>query len=146
MRKWICGMILALLAVLPACALDLEDWNTDFKTAQKTAAEKKLPMYVLFTGSDWCPYCIRLEKDVLTSPQFKKAVKDKFVLVYLDFPRKKAAPAEAAANRELASKYKISGYPTALILNAEGRELGRIVGTNSARSYVKELEATAKKK
>ena len=145
MRKWICGMILALLAVLPACALDLEDWNTDFKTAQKTAAEKKLPMYVLFTGSDWCPYCVQLEKKVLKDSSFQKFAEKNVVLLYLDFPRKKQLDAKLTAqNKKLAVKYGVRGYPTSLLLNARGETIGKVTARN-ARGYIRDIEQLAKK-
>ncbi len=144
MKKLFWGILLLTLTAVPAFALDLNGWYTDFSEAQKVAREKNLPMYVLFTGSDWCPYCIKLEKDVLNKPQFMQAVKERYILVYLDFPRRKAAPKEAAANQKLAAEYKVAGFPTALILNAQGREVARLISTAPLNDYLKKLNSAVR--
>ena len=124
------GLTIGLLAVclfggLPAVAAG-EGWLTDFAAAKKAAAEKKLPVFALFTGSDWCPWCVRLEKEVLSTDAFKNYAKDSLVLLFLDFPRRTQLPeAQAKANRELAEQYGVRGDPTALLLDAAGKVLGK---------------------
>ena len=117
-------------------------WFTNFAAAQKAAKAGNKKIYALFTGSDWCPYCIKLGKDVLKQKKFEQFVKGKLVLLYLDFPRnKKLPPKEAADNQEMAEKYGVNGFPTALILDAEGKQLDQIIGTNSVGDYLKRLQA-----
>lgn len=102
-------------------------WETDLSAALKTAkAEKKLVL-VDFTGSDWCPWCIKLHNEVFEKTDFTTYVKPKFVLVEIDFPRKATQSDEVKkANKALAAKYSIEGYPTVLVLDDSGKELKRL--------------------
>lgn len=117
-------------------------WMTDFAKAQEQAkAEKKL-VFMDFTGSDWCPPCKNLHKTVLVAPEFMAFAKDNLVLVELDFPSKKPQSAELkAANQKLAQRFKVEGYPTVIVLDAEGKELFREVGYGGtpAKAYVAKL-------
>ena len=71
-----------------------EGWQTDFEVAKKLAAEGKKDLLLDFTGSDWCGWCIKLNKEVFGLEPFKTGTKDKFVLVELDFPQKKELEAK----------------------------------------------------
>ena len=62
-------------------------WMTDFAAAQKLAKETKKPMLVDFTGSDWCPWCIRLDKEVFAQKAFRDYAAGNLILVKIDFPR-----------------------------------------------------------
>jgi thioredoxin-related protein len=97
-------------------------WQTDFEAAKaKAKAEKKL-LLVDFTGSDWCVWCKKLRSEVFDKEEFQTAAPKKFVLVELDFPAGKKLPDELKAqNEKLRSEYKIHGYPTVLLLDAEGK-------------------------
>ncbi len=101
-------------------------WQTDFEAARaKAQAEKKL-MLVDFTGSDWCGWCIRLKEEVFDKEAFQKEAPQKFVLVELDFPRQKELSAELRAqNEQLREKFGVTGFPTILLLDAEGRLVAR---------------------
>ena len=113
-------------------------WMTDFVSAQRNAQEGNRPMLLLFTGSDWCGWCIKLHKDVLSKPAFKRfAVSKKLLLVYLDFPRGPQPEELKAQNRELARKFNVRGYPTTIVLAPDGRELGRMPGY--AKDYINRL-------
>jgi protein disulfide-isomerase len=102
-------------------------WETDLPAALKTAKTEKKLVLVDFTGSDWCPWCIKLHKEVFDKAEFTTYAKTNFVLVEIDFPRTKPQPAEEKkANRDLAAKYKIEGYPTVLVLDVEGKEIQRL--------------------
>ncbi len=100
-----------------------EGWVTDFEAAKAQAAKEGKDLLIDFTGSDWCGWCIRLKKEVFVHDAFKEGVKDKFVLVELDFPRnkEKIAPETLEQNKELGKKYAVRGYPTILLTDAEGR-------------------------
>lgn len=119
-------MLLRFSAVMSALVLSVASasaeikWFTDLEEAKKAAqAEKKL-LLVDFTGSDWCGWCIRLKKEVFDQKEFEAAAKD-FVLVELDFPQKKKLPPEQQAkNDALAKKYDIQGFPTVLLMDAQG--------------------------
>jgi thioredoxin-related protein len=118
------------------------EWLTDLAKAQETAkAENKLVL-IDFTGSDWCPPCKNLHKNVLMSDEFARFAKNKLVLVEIDFPRNKPqSPELKAANRALATKFGVKGYPTVVVLDSEGKEVFKKVGYGGtpAKDYVAEL-------
>jgi protein disulfide-isomerase len=104
-------------------------WMTDYEEARRMAAEQKKPVLLNFTGSDWCPPCIQLKKDVFDTREFKSFAQENLVLVELDFPRrKKMDPAVARQNQALQREYKIEGYPTVVLLNPDGTEVKRRSG------------------
>lgn len=111
---------LVLLASLPSL-FAADAWLTDLEAAKKQAAAEKKDILVDFTGSDWCGWCIRLKKEVFDQPEFAEASK-KFVLVELDFPRgKKQSPELKAKNEALSKQFAIAGFPTILLLDAQGQ-------------------------
>jgi len=117
-------------------------WLTDLPKAQEVAAKEKKLILMDFTGSDWCPPCKLLHRNVLTKPEFKEFAKDHLVLVELDFPRSKPQSAKLKkANQDLAQRFKIEGYPTVIVLDAKGKEVWREVGYSGANvvDYVAQL-------
>lgn len=145
MKQILLSLLLCL--ALPTFAAEGE-WLTDFKAAtEKARAEKKLVL-LDFTGSDWCPPCRALHKNVLTSEAFATFAKANLVLVEVDFPRsKEMSAAQKTANKELAQKFGIRGYPTVIMLDADGKEVFKQVGYGgeAAQAYVAKLEKAAKK-
>ncbi len=116
-------------AALIAPIAQAASWGTDLPAALKQAAASGKNVLVVFTGSDWCPPCIALKKNVLSKADFAEYAKANFVLVELDFPRRKQLPAALrAANDKLAAQYKVTGFPTTLALSPDGKELARVVG------------------
>ena len=100
-------------------------WLRDFEAAKRAAGEMKRPILVDFSGSDWCGWCMKLDKEVLSQKAFREYAKDNLVLFVADFPRKKQLPEpEVKQNKELARTYKVRGFPTVLLLDAEGKTLG----------------------
>jgi thiol-disulfide isomerase/thioredoxin len=122
-------------------------WLTDFAAAKaKAKAENKL-MLVDFTGSDWCIWCKRLHADVFDKESFKTDAPKQFVLVELDYPREKKLPKELKAqNDKLKDKYKIRGYPSVLLMDAEGEQVAAIVGYRAGgpEKYVESLAKLVK--
>ena len=108
-------------------------WETNFELAKKTAKETKKPILLLFTGSDWSPPCKKLKKEFFNTEKFK-TYSNKFILVYVDFPKNKTlVTAETAIqNTKLNSIYKVRSLPTILIVNEQGERLDEKVGFNSA--------------
>jgi thioredoxin-related protein len=95
-------------------------WLSDLEEGLKQAREEKKAVLVDFTGSDWCGWCIRLKKEVFDQKAFAAVTKD-FVLVELDYPQKKKQdPAVQAKNKAIAEKFAIEGFPTVLLLTAQG--------------------------
>jgi thiol-disulfide isomerase/thioredoxin len=120
-------LLCLLLAAAPLHASDL--WSTDYAASIAQAAASKKPVLLEFTGSDWCPPCMKQNKDVFEQPAFGKFAKDKLVLVKLDFPRRKEQEAAIKErNQNLAAQYGVTGFPTIILLNSEGKELARQSG------------------
>jgi len=142
MKRTLIGVFLA-LAVVAANASDLK-WLTSLPDAKAQAkAENKL-VFMEFTGSDWCPPCKMLHSEVLESKAFADYASKQFVLVELDFPRKKEQSQELKqTNRKLAEEFKVQGYPTVVILDPDGKELYRKVGygRDSAEEYIAAVKA-----
>ena len=104
-------------------------WMTSANSAiQKAASENKLVM-ALFTGSDWCSYCVKLEKEVFESPEFHSWADKNYVALKLDFPRKTELPADLREqNQAMLARYRehVKGYPTVLFLDNQGQVVGKI--------------------
>lgn len=94
-------------------------WYTDVKEAITVSNKEKKPLLLFFTGSDWCGWCIRLQKEVLKTPEFEKWAKENVVLVELDFPRRTAQSEEIKKqNNELQQAFGVQGFPTVYFANA----------------------------
>jgi len=113
---------LAAFTLLATSAFGAGDgWMTDFAAAKKKAAAENKDLLVEFTGSDWCPPCKMLNKNVFSKPEFVKNASEKFVLVALDFPNEKQLPAaEKAQNDKLIALYGVQSFPTVLLCDASG--------------------------
>ena len=140
MKKLLLG-VAASLAVLSANAAEL-DWMTSLPDAQaKAKSENKLVM-MDFTGSDWCGWCIKLDKEIFSQPEFVEYAKKNIIPVELDFPHKKEQSAELkAANEALAKEYGIRGYPTIVVLSSEGKKVGELgYMKGGPKAFIAELE------
>lgn len=97
-------------------------WLTNFAQAQAFAQSSQRKMLLNFTGSDWCGWCIRLDEEVFSKSQFIDYAKEHYVLVKLDFPkRSKLSSNLKTQNEGLAQQYGIRGFPTIIVLNANGK-------------------------
>lgn len=118
--------VLFLLLIAPVSALE---WTDDFAAAQRRAKSEKKLILMDFTGSDWCRSCMRLRSQVLDSPAFESYAKDKFIFMEVDCPRTKKLPDKLAKqNRSLCDRYRISGFPTLLVVTPKGEVVGGVGG------------------
>lgn len=98
-------------------------WHTDIKKADEISKASGKPIFAFFTGSDWCGWCIRLQKDVFSKPSFIDWAKKNVVLLELDFPRKKQLPPELAKqNMGLQQALQVQGYPTVWLMYLQPQE------------------------
>ncbi len=143
-----CVVVAALNFAGFACAGG-EGWSSDFAAAKKEAADSKKDLLMDFTGSDWCGWCIKLNEEVFSKEPFKIGVKDKFVLVEVDFPKDKSKLSEETLkqNEELGKKYGIQGYPTILLADADGKPFAATgYQKDGPEAYVKHLDELLAKK
>jgi protein disulfide-isomerase len=141
-----------LVAVVIGCvwlqtqAADLS-WGTDLPKAQAQAKTDKKMVLLDFTGSDWCGWCMKFDKETLSTDKFADYAKSHLELVVVDFPNKKSqSDALKAANKALGEKYGVNGYPTFVVLNADGKEIGRQVGyaPGGPDAFIAKLEGYSK--
>ncbi|MDC0497507.1 thioredoxin family protein [bacterium] len=126
MHKFLLISLISLLSWQLSLTAGGDAWLTDFEAAKARAKAEQKPMLLDFTGSDWCGWCIKLDKEVFSQDAFKAYAAESLVLVELDFPRKNDQSAELKAqNQTLKDKYKIRGYPTIIILSSEGELIQR---------------------
>lgn len=103
-------------------------WTCDFDQALKTASKEDKPVLVSFTGSDWCPGCIYMSKNVFSKKEFIDAASKDFVLLEIDLPNGDQALREK--NVPYAQKYQIEGFPTVVLVDDKGKEFSRFFATD----------------
>jgi protein disulfide-isomerase len=145
LRSFFVGVALV-LALTVGSASAKPGWLTDIKQAQEKAKTDNKLMLIDFTGSDWCGWCIKLDREVFTKPEFQAYAEQNLVLLEVDFPKGKAQTAEQKThNQQLAMQHGIQGFPTIVVLNAEGRkiaELGYMPG--GAAAFIAALDKLRK--
>jgi len=93
-------------------------WYDDINKAYEVSAKTHKPIFALFTGSDWCVWCHRLDNDVFSKASFKAWADKNVVLLMLDFPRSKQMPERTVQqNNSLQQFFKVQGYPTVWLFN-----------------------------
>lgn len=108
--------------------LTAQEWQMNLETARTIAKDEEKKIVLVFQGSDWCAPCIKLEKEVWSTIDFKDLAKDDFVMLQADFPRRKKnklSTEQELHNRRLAEKYNPNGhFPLVLVLDKNGVVLG----------------------
>jgi protein disulfide-isomerase len=137
----------AVSLVFAAFARAESDWLHDWNKAQEEAKANHKLLFLNFTGSDWCGWCIKLDKDVFSQPKFKDYAHDNLVLVELDFPRRKSQPTEERKqNMELAQQYEVLGFPTIVVLNSNGQKVWKFDGyfPGGPEAFIEQLQKLPK--
>ncbi|RTZ08303.1 thioredoxin family protein [Flavobacterium sp. GSP27] len=117
--------IITLLLLVGSFASEAQElvWETNVNKALEVSALTKKPLLMFFTGSDWCGWCIRLQKEVLKTPEFAAWAKENVVLVELDYPRRVPQTEEVKKqNNELQQIFGIQGFPTIILANGTTKE------------------------
>ena len=98
-------------------------WYKDVKEALVISAKENKLMMLFFTGSDWCGWCIKLQNEVLKTPEFKNWAAENVVLVELDFPRNNLqTPEMQNQNNQILQAFGVQGFPTIHIARALQKE------------------------
>ncbi len=147
MKKLLLTLLVSLTAV--SFSMGAESlWMHDFEAAKAKAVKEGKPIFINFTGTDWCGWCIKLEKEVFSKKAFQDYAKENLVLVEIDFPKKKEQTAELKAqNKKLDKEYGVEGYPTLYLLDATGKKLTEDIGYREGgpEAYVEHLKSLLKK-
>lgn len=103
------------------------EWLEDYSKASQYAREENKLLLMDFTGSDWCGWCIKLDEEIFSKQEFKDYAEENLVLLKVDFPKHKALAAGVQQqNKSLSGQYRISGFPTVVILDPQGRQVGTL--------------------
>ena len=118
-------------------------WVSDYDKAVKLAKEQGKDLLVDFTGSDWCSWCIKLDEEVFAHEEFLSYATANYILVALDYPRNDEAKSRVPnpeRNQELAQLHDVGGFPTVLLMTANGDVYGRTgYAPGGAEAYVQHL-------
>ena len=117
-------------------------WLIGPEEALRRASASRRPLLVNSTGSDWCIWCHRLRDEILLQKHFLDYATRHLLLLEVDSPHKTQLPAALARqNDALKEKYRITGYPTLLLLSADGKELGRLAYMQGGpKTFVREIK------
>jgi thioredoxin-related protein len=126
-----------------------QNWLTSIEEAKNQAGKENKTILLVFSGSDWCAPCMKLEKVVWKSEAFKQEAGQKWVLLRADFPKKKGnqlSPELTASNKKLAEKYNKGGsFPLVVALDKTGKVIGMTGFKNvAAEEYIKIINALIK--
>jgi len=131
MKNYVFRSLVWIIAVmlLGVARAGAEGWVSDFGKAVEMAKTSNKNILMDFTGSDWCPWCIRMDKEVLDTKEFKDYAAKKLVLMLVDFPQSKQLPQKTQdQNNDLQKKYGAEGFPTFILVDKNGNVLGQQVG------------------
>lgn len=122
-------------------------WGEDYAAAKEEAKKDGKFLLLAFSGSDWCGWCMKMEKDIYSKKEFIDEAKKKFVLVMIDSPQNKEILSKLAQrqNPGLVKKYEVHGYPSTIIARADGEVVKRFGGYKSGGvdAFLAELNAAA---
>ena len=142
------GTIAAVFAATALAATSTPQGFTDnLDEALKSAKANKRYVVAVFSGSDWCGWCKKLEKEILSTETFRKGAVGRYELVYIDNPRNQDLLSEHGKenNRKLTSKYDIHGFPTVLILDADGKKVAEMgYDAGGPEKYLEKIEEEVK--
>ncbi len=167
MKKWLI-MLAGVALFISGCRVEVEEeappsaegsqeqvehdgWNTDFEGAKATAKAEGKYMLIDFSGSDWCGWCVKLDKEVFSQNIFKAYAEGNLVLMLADFPRDKSNQSVGVQkqNQALAEQFGIQGFPTVYILDPDGTPVDKTGyqagGPGAYVEYIKKVIAGAKK-
>jgi len=137
------------LLLFSSVNLIAQNWLTDFSEAKQLATSENKTIILVFQGSDWCAPCIKLDREIWSSEEFKAYAKDHYVMLQADFPRKKKnslSEIQQEKNNKLAEKYNKNGYfPFVVVLDKNGKvlkESGYLKTTPS--KYIEQLNTISK--
>ena len=123
--------LVAVLVLISAVALARAEWLTDYEKALAKAKSENRRVLLDFTGSDWCPPCIQLNKTVFATKEFRDYADKNIVFVEVDYPKGKRQAAELVEqNEKLAQQYSIEekGFPTIVLLDPSGKIIRELSG------------------
>jgi thioredoxin-related protein len=144
MKKLMLSMLLLTLTIGYS-----QEWKTNFEVTKTEATNQNKNILLVFSGSDWCGPCIKLDRDIWKSSEFMEFAKNNLILERADFPKKKQnqlTPEIKNLNQNLAEKYNKDGmFPLVVVLDKNGKVLGKTGYKNvSPTEYIALLKSFLK--
>ena len=122
-------------------------WSEDFAAAKETAKKDGKLILLAFSGSDWCIWCMKMEKEIYSDKAFIRKAGEKYVLVMIDSPNNKDILSKLAQrqNPQLVKQYGIHGFPCTIIVRPSGEEVKRFGGyqRGGVDAFLGKLDAVA---
>lgn len=116
------------------------NWLRSYSEAVALSQSTSKPIVILFTGTGWCPACMKLEREVISHPEFSKEVGQKFVFLKAEFPDYSESAVMASPYKPLLDRYGVEAFPTMVVVNANGHKLYTVNYRNGGpRVYAQEL-------
>lgn len=98
-------------------------WKNNLQEAVQASREQSKPILVLFTGTNWCTACVKLEGEVISHPQFAEALAQKFIFLKAEFPDSSARAMNSSPYKELKDRFNVSLFPTMIVIDAAQNKL-----------------------
>jgi len=141
--------VLTLFLLATSSLLYSQNWNSNFENVKAKAEKENKNILLVFSGSDWCGPCIKLDKVVWQSPEFQAEADKNWIIYKADFPKKKANQLSKEleeSNNKLAEKYNKNGsFPLVVLLDKKGKVIGMTGFKNvSAAEYIKLIHSFEK--
>ncbi len=148
MKQFLISITCLFFLTIPV--VQAQEWQDDIDSAQEMAQETDCPIVLVFQGSDWCAPCIKLDREIFQSEEFKLYAKDHFVMLQADFPKKKKnalSPEMTAKNNALAEQFNKRGiFPFVVVMDKDLNVLGETGYYKATPSdYILEIDGFTKK-
>jgi len=135
---------LAILFTSSILSVAGENWLSNWDDAKAKSKAENKPILINLTGSDWCPSCIKIKREIFSQEAFKKFADENLILMEVDFPqKKKQSEALKKQNTALEEQYPNEGYPAVFLLDSEGKKLSEDLGSpkGGPDTFVNKLKA-----
>jgi protein disulfide-isomerase len=146
MNKW---LVILAAAAISAGAAATEGWETDFEKAKAKAKAEGKHLLIDFSGSDWCSWCVKLDKEVFSKPEFKTYADENLILLLVDWPQRAPNSKEVqAVSKPIMDTFGVKSFPTVIILDPDGKAVAKTGykdgGPEVYVAHIKKLIADAK--
>lgn len=116
------------------------NWARSYSEAVALSQSTSKPIAILFTGTGWCPACMKLERTVLNHPEFAQAVSQRFVFLKAEFPDYSEPAVMASPYKPLLDRYGVNTFPTIVVINVNGQLLYKVhYHEGGPQAYAREL-------
>ena len=116
------------------------NWTKNYSDAVELSQNTSKPILILFTGTNWCPACMKLEREVIRNSEFIQGVGEKFIFLKAEFPDYSESGMVNSPYKPLFARYKVDVFPTIVVVDALGEKLFTVNYQKAGpQAYVHEL-------